>query len=203
MLPFSKVKTQELSMENNTKWYKTNLGIIALLILFFPVGIFLMWRYSTWHKYLKIGITTVFALFILTGAFGGDDNQTQTQESTPVKVAQPSPKADNPTPTVNEPEIVRLSVDIKPTMDGFELKNNETFVIAVCEISINGGVLDSGYVYMMGDYLEGGKSKVIPYGEFSKKGGERFNLVETKPKTMKITCQEANSKKGYALFEAN
>lgn len=190
-------------MENKTKWYKTSLGIVALLILFFPVGIFLMWRYSSWHKYLKIGITSVFALFFLAGAFGSNDKQITTPESAPTKVAQPSPKADKSTPTANETDILRLNVDIKPTMEGFELKNNETFVIAVCEISINSGVLDSGYLYMMGDYLEGGKSKVIPYGEFSKKDGERFNLVGTKPKTMKITCQEANSKKGYAVFEAN
>lgn len=188
-------------MQNTTKWYKTNLGIIALLILFFPVGIFLMWKYASWHKYLKIGVTTIFVLFILAGALGSDDKQITTPE-TP-SVAQPSPKTDKPNPAANETDILRLNVDIKPTMDGFELKNNENFVIAVCEISINGGVLDSGYVYMMGDYLEGGKSKVIPYGEFTKKDGERFNLVETKPKTMKITCQEANSQKGYAVFEAN
>ena len=192
-------------MENKTKWYKTNLGLIALLVLFFPAGIFLMWKYASWHKYLKIGIASIFALFILAGASGSDGQKVTEQSPTPVQDASPSPRLDKPnsTPNANENEILRLNISLNPTMEGFELTNNETFVIAVCEVSINSGVIDAGYTYMMGDYLEGGKSRTIPYSEFAKKDGSRFDLVETKPKTMKVTCQEANSQKGYAVFEAN
>jgi len=190
-------------MKDDTKWYKTSLGVLALLILFFPAGLYLMWRYTSWHKYLKIGITSIFALFVLAGALGGGNEQSTSIVPTPT--TQPSTaKETKPTETPREDnDIIKLNVNIEPTMEGFEITNNETFVIAVCELAINLGILDGGYTYMMGDYLESGKSKVIPYGEFTKKNGTRYNLVETKPKTMKITCQEANSKKGYAVFEAN
>lgn len=51
---------------NRQKWYKKTGWIIALLFLFFPVGLFLMWKYANWNKYVKIGISAFFviALFI-------------------------------------------------------------------------------------------------------------------------------------------
>lgn len=47
------------------KWYRSNIGIIALIILFFPVGIYLMWRYSNWKKWLKITLSAIYGFFTL------------------------------------------------------------------------------------------------------------------------------------------
>ena len=51
----------------NKKWYQKTGWIIALLILFFPVGLFLMWKYTNWKKPIK-GIITALILII---AFSG------------------------------------------------------------------------------------------------------------------------------------
>lgn len=44
------------------KWYQKTSWIIALLFLFFPVGLFLMWKYTNWNKYVKIGISAFIAI---------------------------------------------------------------------------------------------------------------------------------------------
>jgi hypothetical protein len=47
------------------KWYKTNVGIIAPLIIFFPVGLYLMWRYANWPKNAKLIVTGILAVCVL------------------------------------------------------------------------------------------------------------------------------------------
>ena len=47
------------------KWYRSNIGIVALIILLFPVGIYLMWRYSNWKKWLKITLSAIYGFFTL------------------------------------------------------------------------------------------------------------------------------------------
>ncbi len=45
----------------NRKWYQKTGAIIVLLILFFPLGFFLMWKYSNWNKGVKIIISCICA----------------------------------------------------------------------------------------------------------------------------------------------
>lgn len=58
------------------KWYQSTLAIIASLIIFFPLGLLLMWKYASWTKIVKIVITVVFAI-ILLGYYGKSDKSTQ------------------------------------------------------------------------------------------------------------------------------
>ena len=50
------------------KWFKQTGWIVVLLILFWPVGLFLMWKYTTWQKWVKITVSiaevVVFGVFI-------------------------------------------------------------------------------------------------------------------------------------------
>ena len=46
------------------KWYQKPLGIIALLFLFFPIGLYLMWKYSGWSNQAKWTITGAFAVAV-------------------------------------------------------------------------------------------------------------------------------------------
>ena len=52
---------------NDKKWYQKTGWIIAWLILFFPVGLFLMWKYADWKKSVK-GIVSALFAFIIIGA---------------------------------------------------------------------------------------------------------------------------------------
>lgn len=47
------------------KWYKTNWGVIFLLLIFFPVGLYLMWKYSDWSKKTKRIITGIIVVILI------------------------------------------------------------------------------------------------------------------------------------------
>lgn len=47
-------------------WYQKTVWIIVLLIFFWPVGLFLMWKYASWSKKTKqivSGVVAIYALF--------------------------------------------------------------------------------------------------------------------------------------------
>ena len=48
--------------QKDLKWFQKKQGIIVLLILFFPVGIYLMWKYSEWNNKTKVIVTSVFVI---------------------------------------------------------------------------------------------------------------------------------------------
>lgn len=48
------------------KWYQKTRGIALLIVVFFPIGLFQMWRHATWHVAVKCGLTLFFA-WILFG----------------------------------------------------------------------------------------------------------------------------------------
>lgn len=58
---------------DHKKWYQKTGWIIALLILFFPVGLFLMWKYTNWKKSIKGIITAIILIFALSGIASPDN----------------------------------------------------------------------------------------------------------------------------------
>ncbi|MBO5934043.1 MAG: DUF4236 domain-containing protein [Clostridia bacterium] len=66
----------ETMSSSNKKWYQKTGYIILLLVLFFPVGLFLMWKYTNWGKKVKIAISVIFALlFIIAVASPSDSGE--------------------------------------------------------------------------------------------------------------------------------
>ena len=57
----------------NPKWYQKTSGIVLMIILFFPVGLFMMWRYSSWSTLTKAVITGVFAIILFWNPNGSED----------------------------------------------------------------------------------------------------------------------------------
>lgn len=57
------------------KWHQKPLGIIVLLILFFPAGLFLMWKYANWSSKTKWIISGIFIFIILTNLLAGENKQ--------------------------------------------------------------------------------------------------------------------------------
>ena len=94
-------------MEVNKKWYQKTWGIVALLILFFPVGLYLMWKHASWNKTAKWIVTGVFAFFVLVSAFSPDSTKTSntaTQNTTPTASPVTEAESQTTTDTVTEQE---------------------------------------------------------------------------------------------------
>ena len=47
------------------KWYQTQWFTILMLIFVFPVGLFLMWKYQPWGKWIKIIVTVVVLIMFM------------------------------------------------------------------------------------------------------------------------------------------
>ena len=57
-------------MENQTepKWFQKPTGAIILLVLFFPVGLYLMWKNQFWTKKTRWIVTVFFGLLAISMA---------------------------------------------------------------------------------------------------------------------------------------
>lgn len=93
--PYAPYGSQTPPRPPQQKWYKTNAGIIVLLILFFPVGLYLMWRYTQWNSKAKWAITGIFAFLTLVSMITNTSAEHSSQLATPV----PTVQATHPAPT--------------------------------------------------------------------------------------------------------
>lgn len=54
--------------KKSKKWFKQTGWIIALLVIFWPVGLFLMWKYTKWQKWVKVAVSiaevVIFGIFV-------------------------------------------------------------------------------------------------------------------------------------------
>ena len=84
--------------------------IIALLILFFPVGLFLMWKYTNWKKPIKGIITALILIIALSGIVSPD------------KLEQITLKADTEqTYDINQ----KISIEATTTPSDYELSSSD------------------------------------------------------------------------------
>lgn len=56
-----------------SKWYDKKFIVIALLFLFFPVGLYGLWKGSIFNRNTKVGLTILFILLIVTVNFNNND----------------------------------------------------------------------------------------------------------------------------------
>lgn len=76
-------KTQEQkAIDPDRVWYKQTWGIILMLILFFPVGLYLMFKYSGWNKYVKIAVTVLCCIALLVSLLTDGDSNSGDESST-------------------------------------------------------------------------------------------------------------------------
>lgn len=64
------------------KFYETNLFTILSLIIFFPVGIYLMFKNNTFTKPVRSVITVVFAALLVAGIFAHGTKETTPEPET-------------------------------------------------------------------------------------------------------------------------
>lgn len=64
------------------KFTQKPLGVIILLWLFFPIGIYFMWKEKIWSSKTRIIITSVFSLLIIIGIAGKNNNTSSKVDNT-------------------------------------------------------------------------------------------------------------------------
>ena len=67
------------------KFYQKNWFVILMLILFFPVGLFLMWKYANWRNYAKIIVTVAIALLVVVSYVLPTDYSSTSDQSASVQ----------------------------------------------------------------------------------------------------------------------
>jgi hypothetical protein len=172
-------------------WYTTGGGIITLLVLFFPVGLYLMWRHATWNKTAKWIVTGFFVLAVIVDAVGNSGSQqAASHAATPTPTAQhqsqsvpptatptpkPTPKP-KPTPT-QVPTPTPVPATQPPACSGVD----STVIDGTCyDMDANGGslVYDAptgfcDYYYCVSDFNTATSGYVVECGngEMSHSGG--------------------------------
>lgn len=70
------------------RFYQSNWFIILMLIFVFPLGIFLMWRYTSWKKFWKISVTVLIALIFLGQVGIANENDQETSHNKTAHTSQ-------------------------------------------------------------------------------------------------------------------
>jgi len=65
-LPYRHAKRAEL------RWYQRTGVVLALLVLFFPVGLLLMWVAAPWRRFVKWACTLAPGLLVIAAAAGSE-----------------------------------------------------------------------------------------------------------------------------------
>lgn len=73
-------QNQQVNQKTKKSWYQQTWAIVLLLIFFFPVGLFLMWKYSNWKKPVKVIVTIILAL-IFIGNIGSEPSDNDSKPS--------------------------------------------------------------------------------------------------------------------------
>lgn len=93
------------------KWYEKNSGIVVLLIIFFPAGLYLMWKHATWRKATKWVITGIFLLIMINSAFSPKDSEVAVSQQPKTSTEQQTQEQ----AVTSEPTQTNTAVTSAPT----------------------------------------------------------------------------------------
>lgn len=102
------------------RWYQQTWAIIALLWLFFPVGLYLMWRHASWSGRWKWAISGILAVLVvvvaISGAVGGGDDGDDSRTVVGDTATEPPPTEQaTQKPTEPPSEIATEAPTAEPT----------------------------------------------------------------------------------------
>ena len=122
------------------KWYQKTWGIILMLYLFFPVGLYLMWKHSKWNSKVKKIVTGVFAALCVVAIINGNSTNNQVQKNdSSNKVAITSQEVANKELKDSDSEKSTSKEEIKESTDNKDntTKENKETVNAIETTSSN------------------------------------------------------------------
>lgn len=74
-------KSMENNNSNSNAWYEKTWLVVILCIIFFPVGLYALWKNSSISKGWKIGVTAIIALIIIANLGDKDKASTTSTET--------------------------------------------------------------------------------------------------------------------------
>lgn len=92
---------------NSNPWYEKTWLTIILCIIFFPVGLYALWKNSSISKGWKIGITIMISSFVLSNL--GDKAKPQTETQNRVEKEQPNPSIKAETVKNTEKDVIDVA----------------------------------------------------------------------------------------------
>lgn len=148
LLVLAYIKTKEQLANNPDRvWNKRSWGIIIMLIVFFPIGLYLMWKHSNWNKYLKIGVSVIIGIISIAAIFGlndsGNNSENESSHESSIEDSMVTLKYD----TLELSDLIESDKDFEDTLKGKriqisgEVKENE---------------LTSSKIYLEGNFDYGG-----------------------------------------------
>jgi len=75
------LKSMENNNSNSNAWYEKTWLVVILCIIFFPVGLYALWKNSSISKGWKIGVTAIIALIVIAN-LGDKDKASATSTET-------------------------------------------------------------------------------------------------------------------------
>ncbi len=99
-----------METESKSKWYQTSWAAILFLLFFFPVGLFIMWKYTGWPKVAKYVVTGFFGLVILAGAFTDSPETASTTTTQPTQAPQATTAPEAQATVVPTNDTVKVTI---------------------------------------------------------------------------------------------
>lgn len=154
---------------NDKKWYQKTGWIIAWLILFFPVGLFLMWKYSDWKKAIKVIVTALFACFTIAA------------------ITSPTLEDVSLSADTSKTYDIKQDIPIKATVSPSDYELSDT------DFNISGGELKISDGKITFSAIKGGTYEVYVKHEDIKSNTLKFK-IEDKKAIAKKKAEEAKKK---------
>lgn len=178
------------------------LFLITLVLL--PIGLL---KPTLFNKLVKkevtrkqvgvgFGAIIVLLLFLIGFTAPSTPVDTKTDDSTASKSKTDSTPTNKPT---EEPSQHELDATIKFSEDAFLITNNEDKDWKGCRLEMNSGILRGGYKYRESQIIAN-DSIIIPFREFTKDDGTRFDAYTTAAKNLTISCDNVGGKRGFGYF---
>lgn len=169
------------------------MGLLLLSIVGFVVSLKLFGKKP--RIIFGVLIVLFFVLFGVTSDASKPKNNKEPVQEAP-KTSVTSKPTETPTPSQHE-----LDATIKFSDTAFLITNNEKADWTECKLELNSGILRGGYTYRAA-LMAKQDALIVPFREFTKGDGTRFNSYETKAQNLSISCT-VDGKRGFGYFTIN
>lgn len=99
----------------------------------------------------------------------------------------------------SDDDLYDLNATVKYSKVAFQIINNEEENWTNCKLEMNSGLIRGGYIFKK-PFFPSNQPIEIPFREFTKGDGTRFDSYETKPLNLSISC-DIGDKGGFNYFE--